>query len=78
MKKPASTVVPERLLGVPDLCRLFKIVPHTVSVWVREGRIPRPIRIGLRSHWQPQTIARLLTRAEKAAPPARRRKAKTA
>ena len=59
-----AAVLPERLLGVPDLCQLFKVEPRTISVWIRVGRIPRPIKIGMRCHWRPESIAQLLVHAE--------------
>lgn len=53
------------LLSRTDVADLFEITTRTVSRWIAEGRIPRPMKLGRRPRWRRSTIERLLDRRPK-------------
>lgn len=40
-----------------DLCRRYRVTRKTIDAWVREGYLPRPLRIGPRCvRWSEESI----------------------
>ena len=71
MKKPPMALDdPLRTLSVHEVGELLGLHEITVWRWVRQGRLPRPIRLGPRKNiWLARTIGEWL--AQKAAETAR-------
>jgi predicted DNA-binding transcriptional regulator AlpA len=40
-----------------DLAKLFQVEPETISLWVRQKRLPSPQRIGRKPFWPKAVIA---------------------
>jgi predicted DNA-binding transcriptional regulator AlpA len=56
-----STGLPaDPLLDPTQVAALFKVRRGTIIGWVRQGRFPRPVRIGRVIRWPRQTILELL------------------
>jgi excisionase family DNA binding protein len=56
------TEVP-RLFNVKGVAELWKVSPHTVRKWVKEGKL-RPIRLCRRLLFHPDECARFLAQGE--------------
>jgi excisionase family DNA binding protein len=51
-----------------EVAKLLRVDPQTVSRWTKEGRLPRPLRLGRQLLWRRDTLERLLTPPEEAPP----------
>ena len=47
---------PDALLTVDTVAALCGCRPDTVRDWVRKGRFPAPIHLGLRVRWRAQLV----------------------
>jgi predicted DNA-binding transcriptional regulator AlpA len=57
----STDLIPQgRMVTKDDLAQLFDVHPSTILVWVRDGRLPKPVRISKSPYWKPETIAALL------------------
>jgi predicted DNA-binding transcriptional regulator AlpA len=50
-----SPALPQ-LLDTEDICKLFGIHRDTARLWARTGRLPRPIKVGVRWKWRRDAI----------------------
>jgi predicted DNA-binding transcriptional regulator AlpA len=61
---PPSSL-PDRLITTDDIANLTGATPASVRNWIRDRRIPSPIKIGRRYYWRPEQIRDLIgARAE--------------
>ena len=60
------SVLQEPYLTREEVAGLLRIDPQTVSRWVRERRLPPPLRLGRQMLWNCRLLERFLT--EKAGP----------
>ncbi len=56
------TPLPDRLLTPGDLATLFGVGKSSIRGWVRDGRLPAPLRIGRAPRWAPESIRAHLDR----------------
>lgn len=54
--------LPDRLLTPGDLATLFGVGKSSIRGWVRDGRLPPPLRIGRAPRWAPHEIRAHLDR----------------
>jgi predicted DNA-binding transcriptional regulator AlpA len=55
---PGPTYIPQRLLGVADLAELAHVSDGVIRKWMREDKLPKPLRFGKRLlRWDPNEIA---------------------
>lgn len=71
---PAVSVNPDALLTAATVADLCGCRPNTVRDWVRQGRFPKPLRMGRNTRWRAQVVtewlqARLATEAGQDAMP---------
>jgi predicted DNA-binding transcriptional regulator AlpA len=60
---PDAASVPERLLTIEDIKRVFGVSTATVYNWTASGRLPAPVRMSRRvMRWHPADIAALIGR----------------
>jgi len=59
---------------IATLCEWFGVTYGAIQAWVRNGRIPSPLRVGARTHWYDTEAIRAALKAEEAAGGPRRRK----
>jgi predicted DNA-binding transcriptional regulator AlpA len=55
-----ADAMPDRLVPRVEVARMFGVTEQTIAAWVQEGRLPKPIKIGRRSYWRPEALARVL------------------
>lgn len=55
------------LLTVNDIAAMAQISTETIHRWVRQGRFPKPRKIGRASRWPREQVEELLTKGLKAA-----------
>jgi excisionase family DNA binding protein len=54
--------VMEAPLTLDDVCRLMGVSRVTIWAWTRDGRFPKPLRIGKRRrYWSRETVQAFLT-----------------
>jgi predicted DNA-binding transcriptional regulator AlpA len=58
---PRAGAIPDRLVPRVEVARLFDVSEQTINAWVLAKRLPAPIKIGRRSYWQPDVLARVLS-----------------
>lgn len=61
---PTINTLPVPGLLARELADALRCSPRTLDVWVRNGRIPAPVRIGRRKLWPAGTVERLLAAAQ--------------
>lgn len=54
----------ETMFTREELALLFRVDPQTVSRWVRDGRLPAPLRVGRQLLWRRETLDRFLAHLE--------------
>jgi len=52
---PPPSSLPE-LVTTDDVARAAGVVPATVRIWVKQGRLPKPLKLGRRLLWPPDVI----------------------
>jgi predicted DNA-binding transcriptional regulator AlpA len=57
--EPSRPELPE-LIDLPAMAERFGVTPRTIRDWVRAGTFPSPVKLGARSVWTPETVARFL------------------
>lgn len=57
VERPRSAQMTERRYSYVDLASMFRISPRQVMRWVKEGRMPPPIRAGHRTLFTPEHVA---------------------
>ena len=53
-----------RLFSLLEVAESFRVSPHTVRTWVREGKL-RPVRVCRRLLFHPDEVGRLLSESSK-------------
>jgi predicted DNA-binding transcriptional regulator AlpA len=53
------------LYNTDDVVAKFSITKRTLSDWIKQGKLPLPIRIGRRLLWKRKTIDDLVDKLEK-------------
>ena len=56
-----------QLMTVNDIAALAQISTNTIQRWVREGKFPKPRKIGRASRWPRDEVDRFLNDAARAA-----------
>lgn len=59
--KPSS--IPSHLVTVADVAKLARIGENSVRAWIRDGKLPRPFKLGRRWYWEPETAKAFLSGA---------------
>lgn len=52
------------LLTVKEMAEALKVSEQTIRKWVKEERIPKPIRVGQKMLWRRETLEKLLSEQE--------------
>lgn len=52
----ATAATSDKTLVTSDLCELFHVTPHTIWKWSREGRLPRPVKVGRSFLWRASDV----------------------
>jgi excisionase family DNA binding protein len=62
----STVVIPrfEKYLTVEDVAALFHLSRNGVRKLMREGKLPRPIRVGKRLLWSPEAIQKFVKSSE--------------
>jgi predicted DNA-binding transcriptional regulator AlpA len=55
-----ARALPDRLVPRPEVARMFGITEQTVRIWEQDGRLPKSIKLGRRSYWRPEALAKIL------------------
>jgi len=58
------------------ICEWFGVTPNAIVVWVKKGRIPPPLVVGVRTHWYDTEGIRAALKAEEAAREGKRKMAR--
>lgn len=56
-----------QLMTVEDIAAMAQISSNTIQRWVREGKFPKPRKIGRASRWPRDEVERFLDSAPRAA-----------
>jgi predicted DNA-binding transcriptional regulator AlpA len=56
-----TTTANPKCLSLREVAATFGVTPQTVRAWVRAGRFPRPLDIGVgKLLWSPRAVERVL------------------
>lgn len=61
----SSGVFMDQLLTIQDLADKLQVSTRTITNWLEEKKLPRPIRIGRGLRWRPETIDNWLKKQAK-------------
>lgn len=53
--EPAKAAI-TRLISAREVAEFYGISHSTLWRWIKDGRVPAPIRIGRRTFWEAQTL----------------------
>lgn len=66
---PVEDGLPDQLVPAARIQRMFSITPSTLSTWVREGKVPAPVRVRNRTFFDPAEFRAFLDRSRQAVDP---------
>lgn len=53
---PKPATLPDKLVTIADVARMIGVSTQTVRIWIANGKLPKPFRLGKRFYWQPEKL----------------------